>query len=277
MSYRLPTGLVVYERRDWGARYGDGYDDAPTPATDVWLHHSATIAPDLIPPFGDDDAAVRTLERIGQERFQAGISYTFPVTPVGRAYVGHSIHRAGAHTLGHNFSGRAICLIGNYSERPPTAAQIDAAAQLLAAGKVRGWWTRAALSGGHRDAPPRHTDCPGDAAEHAIPEINARAAWHLARQRPQPPSEGEPRDRAPTKPQEEHMILVGAPGRPLLGYDPATGIGVTMQADERDAMIRVHHAAAVPLPSVTITAADYDALRGFAARERAARTDDQTP
>lgn len=165
---------MIISRETWGARHPDGFRAAPIPAQRVWLHHSVTIAPDLRVPFDDDDQAIRTLERIGQQNFGGGISYTFPVTPVGRIYEGHSINRQGAHTAGHNTTGRAICLVGDYEDRDLTPAQMDAVVWLLLHGRDRGWWVAAALAGGHRDV--KATACPGLRAYRAIPEINRRAA-----------------------------------------------------------------------------------------------------
>lgn len=167
--------MRIIPRNEWGARYPDGFRSAPIPAREVWLHHSVTVAPDLLPPFDDDDAAMRTLERIGQQRFGGGISYTFAITPVGRIYEGHGIGRQGAHTGGRNSISRAICLIGNYDTARPTREQLDAVAWLLREGKTRGWWQQARLTGGHRDAPGASTACPGRHAHAAIAEINRRA------------------------------------------------------------------------------------------------------
>jgi hypothetical protein len=166
----------IIGRKTWGARYPDGFGDAPLPAREVWLHHSATIAPDVVPPFDDDDDAVRTLERIGQDRFKGGISYTFAVTPAGRVYEGHSIGRRGAHTKGRNTIGRAIVLVGNYDQRHPTHAQLTAVAELLVHGRQVGWWPAARLAGGHRDAPGAATACPGQHGHRAIAAINELAA-----------------------------------------------------------------------------------------------------
>jgi hypothetical protein len=87
--------MKIISRGEWGARYGDGFAPAPLPASEVWLHHSVTVAPDLVPPFDDEYVAMRTLERIGQERFGGGISYTWAAMPSGRIYQGHSVGRRG--------------------------------------------------------------------------------------------------------------------------------------------------------------------------------------
>lgn len=169
--------MTLITRKQWGARYDDGFDDRPMPITEWWLHHSVTIAPDLLPPFTDDDEAVRTLERIGQQRFKGGISYTYPVTPVGRLYQGVSLHRRGAHTLGHNTKGAAFVLVGDYSRRKPTTAQVEAIARRMVEDHRAGRATRHTLNGGHRQDSQNvgTTECPGDAALAAIPTINARA------------------------------------------------------------------------------------------------------
>lgn len=160
-------------RSVWRARYPDGFGNRPLPVTEFWLHHSVTIAPDLVPPFDDDDAAVRTLESIGQSRFGGGISYTYPVTPVGRLYEGHSLGRRGAHTKGHNTVGAAFCLVGNYEVSQPTQAQKAAIANQMVALHRAGKATRHTLNGGHRDT--FATSCPGRYGYAAIGEINALA------------------------------------------------------------------------------------------------------
>lgn len=167
-------GVKVISRREWGARHPDGFGPAPVPWSEWWLHHSATVAPDLVPPWDDDDDAVRTLERIGQQRFSGGISYTFAVTPSGRIYQGHSVDRRGAHTIGHNTAGRGIVLVGNYDRDRPTPSQLDAVAWIVADYYRRGLCRSRRLTGGHRDV--KGTDCPGDHAYALLPEINRRAA-----------------------------------------------------------------------------------------------------
>src|SRR3546814_18712846 len=86
----------IITRPEWGARYANGFGLRTIGDLDVYLHHSVTIAPDLLPPFTDDYAAVRTLEAIGQSRFGRGISYHFPVTPAGLVFEGLGIDRIGA-------------------------------------------------------------------------------------------------------------------------------------------------------------------------------------
>lgn len=172
--------MEIIDRSVWGAREDDGFRDRALPVNEVWLHHSVTIAPDLIPPFDDDYAAVRTLENIGESRFGGGISYTFPITPAGLIFEGHSVWRSGAHTLNRNDIAAAICWIGNYAVNDPPEPMIRATAWLLVHGKRQGWWRQARLSGGHGQAPGQATDCPGSKARAAIARVNELASQYEA-------------------------------------------------------------------------------------------------
>lgn len=167
--------MRIIPREEWGARHGDGRYWTTLPASEVWLHHSVTVAPDTVPPWTDDYEAIRTIERIGADRFGSvyGFPYTFGITPAGLIFEGHHIAKTGAHTYGHNTIGRAICLVGNYETDEPTELQLDAVAWLLRHGQAQGWWREARLDGGHRDL--KATACPGRHAYAAIPRINARA------------------------------------------------------------------------------------------------------
>lgn len=168
--------MRIIPRNEWKARYGDGIGWTSLPVRELWLHHSVTIAPDLIPPFSDDDQAIQTIDRIGAERFgwNYGFPYTFGVTPVGRIYAGHNINKQGAHTGGRNSFARAICLVGNYERDDPPDAMLHAVAWLVSHGFERGWWQHNRLTGGHRDV--KATACPGIKAYRRIDDINRMAA-----------------------------------------------------------------------------------------------------
>jgi hypothetical protein len=172
---------TIIDRDEWKAAHDDGFHDRRLPAEEVWLHHSVTIAPDLLPPFDDDYAAVRTLERIGEERFGRGISYTWPITPVGLVFEGHSVGRSGSHTKNRNDIAAAICWVGNYDTTKPTEELILSTAWLLVHAKRQGWIRHARLNGGHQQAPGQDpTGCPGRHALAAIPRINQLAADYEA-------------------------------------------------------------------------------------------------
>lgn len=173
----------IIPRSEWGARYGDGAGQAQLPATEVYIHHSVTVAPDMVLPRDDDYEAIRRLDQIGADTFgeQYGISYTLCITPAGLIFEGHSVDQMGAHTKGHNWTARAICFVGNYEENELTEQQIQACAWLLQHGHAQGWWTQSRLTGGHRDV--YSTACPGQHAYDAIGHINELAS--------QPPEEAE--------------------------------------------------------------------------------------
>lgn len=175
--------MAIITRERWGARHEDGFGDAPLPAEEMWLHHSAALMPDVEWVDRDRDgvddseaAAMRQLEQIGEDRFGRGISYTHGVVPAGRIYEGHGVDRQGAHTKGRNSIARAIVWLGNFDIHKPTKAMIRATAFLLQEYVRRGWLRHARLSGGHQQAPGAATACPGKWAMAAIPEINRLAA-----------------------------------------------------------------------------------------------------
>ena len=160
----------IIPREEWGAAFHDGFYDREPVDLETWLHHSVTIAPDLVPPFTDDYAAIRTLDRIGESRFKGGISYTFAITPAALIFEGHSIGRVGSHTQNHNRRGAGIVFVGNYMTTKPTLEMLQALTWLLHHGVAQGWWERPTLNGGHRDT--KSTACPGDQAYALIDEVN---------------------------------------------------------------------------------------------------------
>lgn len=166
--------MEIISRADWGARYPAGFGAAPLPAREVWLHHTTTATPPAGATEEQDAGDVRQVERIGQDRFGGGISYTFVVAPSGRIFEGTGVSRKGAHTKGRNSIARAIVLLGNFDVMRPTPQQLDAVAWLLAHGASTGWWP-GQLAGGHRDAPGASTACPGRYAYAAIGGINTAA------------------------------------------------------------------------------------------------------
>lgn len=170
MTYR------VIPRSEWDASYGDGAGPAQLPASEIYVHHSVTLAPDMVLPRDDDYEAIRLLDQIGADRFgeQYGVPYTYPITPAGLIFEGHSVDQMGAHTKGHNWSARSICFVGNYEQDELTDQQIRACAWLLQHGHAQGWWSAPRITGGHRDV--YATACPGQHAYDAIGRINRLAA-----------------------------------------------------------------------------------------------------
>lgn len=167
-------------REAWGAQYAAGSGPRAIPTAECWLHHSVTLAPDST----DDDeaAAMRTIERIGQQRFKAGFSYNLAVMPSGRVYVGCGVRRVGTHTGGRNTKALGIVLVGNYEDNPMPRPMQDAVVNLLREAHVMGWIDRPAFDGGHRDL--KQTACPGIQAYRLIPTFNRLAAQPPAKPLP---------------------------------------------------------------------------------------------
>ena len=234
----------IIPREEWGARYADGFYDRPVGSLERWLHHSVTLAPDLVPPFEDDYAAIRTLDSIGQTRFKGGISYTFAITPAGLIFEGHSIGRIGSHTQGHNTRGAGIVFVGNYQVSEPTREMLEALTWLLHHGVARGWWKSATLSGGHRDT--KSTACPGDRAYALIDNVNRGefvTAEPISNPIPSPPAQPAP---APVRKYDMHRLdLRNAHNEPVrdihvdnlqglllaAGYGPAGLVGANGRPD----------------------------------------------
>ena len=167
----------IIERPEWGARHEDGFGPRPVGDLEVYVHHSVTIAPDLLPPFTDDYAAVRQLEAIGESRFGKGISYQFPITPAGLIFEGVSIDRVGAAISNYNTPSANIVWVGNYDVATPPRPMLEATDWLLHHGVAKGWWRAPRVTGGHRDAPGAHTACPGRYAYTLLDDLN-RGEYH---------------------------------------------------------------------------------------------------
>ena len=171
--------IDIIDRAQWGAQWSAGFGPAPT-ATELWLHHTVMASPGPDASLAHDITAMRAIERVGQERFGGGISYTFIVMESGRIFEGTGAGRRGAHTGGRNTIARAICMNGNYQTKAPNPRMVASIAALVVYGHNRaGYWTVDRLTGGHRDAPGASTACPGNAGHAAIPAIN-RAATSAA-------------------------------------------------------------------------------------------------
>lgn len=167
----------IIQRSEWGARYEDGFGPRPVGNLLVYVHHSVTTAPDLLPPFTDDYAAVRALERIGEDRFGRGISYQFPITPAGLIFEGVSVDRVGAAITNYNTPTANIVWVGNYDINKPPRPMLEATDWLLHHGVAQKWWRNAQVAGGHQDAPGAQTACPGRFAESLLGQLN-RGAHH---------------------------------------------------------------------------------------------------
>jgi hypothetical protein len=192
------TEYDIISREEWGAKYANGFGPRPVGNLITRLHHSVTIAPDLLPPFTDDYAAVRALEAIGQSRFGKGMSYNTLFTPAGLIFEGLGIDRVGAHTGGANTPTAGLCLVGNYEKDKPPRPMLEAISWYLQYGVGR-WWTDAKLDGGHRDV--ASTACPGKYAYELIDNIN-RGEYRNG-EAPEAPAKPKPEPEVPDRLKED--------------------------------------------------------------------------
>lgn len=171
--------MKIASRASWGALYANGVGNRPVGSLQKYLHHTVTRHLPANATVAQERAEMRTVERIGQQRFGRGISYTICIFPSGRAYWGASIHRISYHSGGgrdgkpRNTLGVGIVLVGNTHANPVTPQQQDALVAVLQHGVRQKWWNDPAISEGHRDF--KATSCPGDYAYRLIPTINRRA------------------------------------------------------------------------------------------------------
>jgi hypothetical protein len=139
------------------------------PVGEVWLHHSVT------PLTGDPLADMRTIERVGIERF--GIfSYSWAYHRPSRSFLEGAGDTVGAHTGGRNSTSLGLVLIGNYEELELDDVGVadvrEGIAWLIAGNRLRPGI--AYPTGGHRDL--KQTACPGTNAYRRIPELRSAAA-----------------------------------------------------------------------------------------------------
>lgn len=158
--------VEIEPRSAWGPSYANGDRSLPDLAVGVYVHHSVTTQLPATATVAQERTEMKTIERIGQDKFGSGISYNVVVFPSGRAYEGVSMNRRGTHTGGLNSTVRSICFAGNYETNRPTPKQLATAAAIFQAGKGK-WWTPAAYVKGHRDL--KATACPG---RHVYSQLN---------------------------------------------------------------------------------------------------------
>ncbi len=188
-------GLDIGYREGWGAAQDYTSDRrVDTPALGFFLHISVTI--DHGDLTGNEHADMRTIERIGQQRFgdpydqQLGFPYNAAAFDTGRLYEGQPLSRRGAHTVNDkgiakygakgaslNYGYRALVLPQMEAD-DVTDAQVDAAARWAAAQARAGLAVRGARWDLHRTVAWKA--CPGDNGAARLDELNRLTAHYEA-------------------------------------------------------------------------------------------------
>ena len=98
------------------------FDEELTPLTKVEkiiIHHSE-----------EEDLDVVGIHNWHKSKYgSSGIGYNYYILENGEIFEGRGMN-VGAHTKGLNSKSIGICLAGNFDIRPPTSAQLEAAATL---------------------------------------------------------------------------------------------------------------------------------------------------
>ena len=160
--------VTIASRASWGARHPNGGGNLSGLGQEVFLHHTVTATLPEGASIAQEQAAVRQVEQIGQDRFRQGISYNFLVFNSGRIYEGVSHNRLGAHTGGRNSTSRSIVFVGNAETNRPSEAAIDAMRRLMAHGRGRFWVNNAPL---RPHSAVSATACPGQHLRNRIADI----------------------------------------------------------------------------------------------------------
>jgi hypothetical protein len=142
------AGFTVLTRKQWGSRHRTLYQTRritrhfPGKARAFFAHVTVTNRTD------DFAADVRTVEAIGYDRFQTGISYNYAIDQeTGAIAIGMPHDAAGAHTLNDkgvdgfpsnlNYYGHAIAWIANVGDTPSQRCK-DAYSAIIAAERKHG-------------------------------------------------------------------------------------------------------------------------------------------
>lgn len=184
---RSRYGLRVYTRSQWGSGYGSVYETrrrtkpALQPADNLWQHITVTLDHGTLT--GDFFADVRTVERIGYERFKSGISYNWIVDmTTGDIAEGQPLDAKGTHTVNdkdapnfsydQNYAGRAIAVLGMPGDK------LSAKAARSIAGLQAAMMDEKAITTHYDYMPHSHVawkDCPCDPTRNQMGAIKKKA------------------------------------------------------------------------------------------------------
>ena len=175
---------VIVPRAAWGAAPPKpGIEPLAYPVTDVFLHHEAGAPiPDGFTP-DQECARMREIQSFCMGEGYTDFLYGVAVFPSGRAYEGRDLGFVShdgptaqeAATMNNNGTSIAVVWPGNYNLEQPTAAQIQATADVITLAQQAGIVTWSPNIRGHRDV--YQTECPGNSAEAQLPAIR----WAVAK------------------------------------------------------------------------------------------------
>ncbi|XP_071095144.1 peptidoglycan recognition protein 4-like [Haliotis cracherodii] len=156
----VPTSPTILARAVWGARpAGPGVDRLKETPQYVIIHHGASAGCS----YSQD--CVRLMQCYQNfhvdGRGWSDIGYNFAIGDDGNVYEGRGWGAVGAHTYGYNRISVGIAFIGNFNDREPSQAALDALLTLLTHGVRYGELTPSYTLLGRRDV-GYPTESPGD-------------------------------------------------------------------------------------------------------------------
>lgn len=149
---------TIITRAEWGAR-APSNPGIRLPATPkyMFIHHGASG------PCHTKAECIRTVKSYQNYHMDThgwpDIGYSFVVGEDGNAYEARGWDEVGAHTLGYNSVGLAICVIGDFTNHVPNDAALNTVKKLIECGANNHKLTSPYTLRGHRDM--GQTSCPG--------------------------------------------------------------------------------------------------------------------
>ncbi|XP_045196740.1 peptidoglycan-recognition protein SC2-like [Mercenaria mercenaria] len=157
---QLPGCPKIITRAEWGARASTStHGKLHLPVKYMFIHHGG------VPHYCHTKAECIQQVKGYQNYHMDGhgwsdIGYSFVVGEDGNVYEARGWDDVGAHTLNYNSVGLAICVIGDFTNRAPNDAALNAVKQLISCGAANGKLSSSYLLRGHRDV--GSTACPGN-------------------------------------------------------------------------------------------------------------------
>ncbi|NND12387.1 MAG: N-acetylmuramoyl-L-alanine amidase [Acidimicrobiia bacterium] len=148
-------GVEVIAREGWGSAPIGQLE--PHTIEEVTIHHSARS---FAGSNSDAPARIRSYQRYHQDQGWPDIAYHFVIDRNGNVYQGRSPEGRGDTFTNYDPSGHFLVMVdGDFDGEPPTDAQIESLARMVAWG-IDEWGIDPGDVGGHRDH--AKTSCPGE-------------------------------------------------------------------------------------------------------------------
>uniref|UniRef100_A0A8C8SUX5 Peptidoglycan-recognition protein n=1 Tax=Pelusios castaneus TaxID=367368 RepID=A0A8C8SUX5_9SAUR len=149
---------TIVSRSQWGARPPRSRVQLRTPVPFVIIHHTAGNRCTSLASCRQQVKGIQNYHMDNQR--WSDIGYNFLIGEDGRVYEGRGWRTVGAHARGWNAKSLGFSFLGNFSNRAPNAAALNAAKKLIQCAVSRGYLSRSYTLKGHRNV--NQTSCPGN-------------------------------------------------------------------------------------------------------------------